>query len=138
MGTPQFSRSIITEWLNDGIRMRVVYDVTYIDSNGREWLLKAGFTTDGASIPHQLWSIVGAPYNGKYRVAALFHDAAYADPGVPKPQADLMFRNLCIDLGCDHSLAEVLYTGVRLAGGSSYTNDQYDSALVLVKAQVKP
>lgn len=124
---------VVLEWLPDGVHMRVLYDITYEDHYGREWYVKAGFVTDGASIPRALWAIVGAPYNGLYRIAALFHDAAYADPGIPKEQADLMLRDFALFLGCPHPLAEVIYTGVRFGGADSYTNDQYDAAIALLQ-----
>lgn len=124
---------VILEWLADGVHMRVLQDILYEDHYGREWWVRAGFVTDGASIPRALWALVGAPFNGLYRVAALFHDAAYADPGIPKEQADLMLRDFALWLGCPHALAEVIYAGVRIGGDGSYTSDQFDAAIALLE-----
>lgn len=38
------------------------------------WECCAGNVVDGASIPKWAWSIVGAPYSGKYRLSASIHD----------------------------------------------------------------
>ncbi len=52
-------------------------DLKYIDPKGVEWNAWAGMTTDGASIPQFLWSVVGSPYTGNYRRAAILHDFYY-------------------------------------------------------------
>jgi hypothetical protein len=46
----------------------------YIDPSGVEWRADKGLVTDGASIPQVFWSIVGGPYEGPYRRAAIIHD----------------------------------------------------------------
>jgi hypothetical protein len=46
----------------------------YIDLKGDRWQAEKGLVTDGASIPQILWSIVGGPYEGPYRRAAIIHD----------------------------------------------------------------
>jgi hypothetical protein len=46
----------------------------YIDPSGTMWQAEKGLVTDGASIPWPLWSIVGGPFEGEYRRAAVIHD----------------------------------------------------------------
>ncbi len=46
----------------------------FIDPGGRNWSVPAGAIVNGASIPWQLWSIVGSPWTGKYRRASVVHD----------------------------------------------------------------
>src|SRR5260370_41675122 len=46
----------------------------YIDPSGTRWQAERGLVTDGASIPWALWSIVGGPFEGEYRRAAVIHD----------------------------------------------------------------
>lgn len=38
------------------------------------WRIPFSETFDGASIPKLLWSLVGAPFSGKYRLSAAVHD----------------------------------------------------------------
>jgi hypothetical protein len=46
----------------------------YIDPAGTRWQAEKGLVTDGASIPWPLWSVVGGPFEDKYRRAAVIHD----------------------------------------------------------------
>jgi hypothetical protein len=125
-----FSGPVKTVWLDDGLHMQVIEAVSYVDPAGRVWRVPAGFVTDGASIPDELWSLVGSPFTGKYRVAAVFHDAAYATLGVAKDDADRMLRDAALELGCEHWRAEAIYEGVRVGGASSYAEDQRAAAAV--------
>ncbi len=128
-----FTGKVRAEWQDDGMTMRLLDPVSFTDSNGREWIAEAGFVTDGASIPQALWSLVGSPFTGRYRVAAVLHDAAYRTPGIPKAQADLMLRDAALALGCPHWLAEAIYAGVTIGGAGPYADDQYDAAIVLAR-----
>ena len=51
-------------------------DVT-VEALGYKITVKKGFDFDGASIPQALWSVYGNPLSGKFRIAALVHDALY-------------------------------------------------------------
>ena len=113
-----------TLWLNDGRRMQVVEPVEFRDEAGRVWRVPLGFVTDGASIPRELWSIIGSPFTGPYRIAAVLHDAAYATLGVAKLDADRMLREAALAMGCSRWLADALYAGVRAGGLGAYVEDQ--------------
>jgi hypothetical protein len=67
------------EWLTDGRRMRLLANFSYIDPKGQEWEAKLGRVVDGASIPQFAWSIIGGPFEGKYRNASVIHDIACED-----------------------------------------------------------
>lgn len=126
-----FSGKVRTEWLDDGVHMVVLDPLLYVDAKGRSWTVPAGFVTDGASIPRELWSLIGSPFTGRYRVAAIFHDAAYCALGVAKDDADCMLREAAIELGCPGWVADALYEGVRLGGLGAYAEDQRKSAIAL-------
>jgi hypothetical protein len=119
-----FSGEVQAEWLPDGETMRLLSPLRYTDHAGRVWTAPAGFVTDGASIPRALWIIVGAPFNGKYREAAVLHDAAYRTLGVTKEDADNMLWEASIELGCEEWLADLIYEGVRVGGVDAYAEDQ--------------
>jgi hypothetical protein len=70
----QFKGDLILKSLPDGRTMELVLPFTYIDSKGVSWPVPAGTKVDGASIPSVFWSILGAPYTGKYREASIIHD----------------------------------------------------------------
>ena len=70
----RFTGDVILRVLPDGVNMQVQNPFSYRDSHGVPWPVPAGAITDGASIPSPLWSILGAPYTGLYREAAIVHD----------------------------------------------------------------
>src|ERR1700674_3220752 len=57
-----------------GRKFRLGQDLTYVDPQGLPWYARKGLVFDGASIPQALWSIIGSPYTGLYRRAAVIHD----------------------------------------------------------------
>ncbi len=63
-----------TEWLLDGRNMVALEPFTYWDAANVNWTAPRGTVTDGASIPKAFWSLIGGPYEGVYRDAALLHD----------------------------------------------------------------
>lgn len=123
-----FSGPVRAEWSDDGLHMVVINELAYTDPDARVWKVPAGFVTDGASIPAELWSLIGSPFTGKYRVAAVFHDAAYRTLGVARGDADNMLREASLELGCEHWRADAIYEGVRLGGLASYVEDQRTAA----------
>jgi hypothetical protein len=70
----EFKGDLILKSLPDGRTMELVAPFAYIDSHGVAWPVPAGTKVDGASIPSVFWSIIGAPYTGKYREASIIHD----------------------------------------------------------------
>jgi hypothetical protein len=60
--------------LRGGRDMEVVKPFGFVDSQARKWEVPVGTKTDGASIPRALWSLVGSPFTGAYREAAVIHD----------------------------------------------------------------
>jgi hypothetical protein len=77
-----------TQWLDDGRRMVLLRDFTFVEPNGTTWIATAAhkppeegdLTIDGATIPPVFWSIVGGPYEGLYRNASIVHDAECTPP----------------------------------------------------------
>ncbi len=114
-------------------------DVRALD-NGRDWLVledfyydtdipikgyrvdvPKGFVTDFASIPRVLWSVVGAPAEGKYRKAAVIHDYLYRTPGkATRAQADAVLNEAMIVCGVGRWTRWTIYAGVRVGGSGSY------------------
>lgn len=115
-------------------RFLLPLELEYID--GRQWRLTAGFgfdsevlghtvtvpvdfVTDFASIPRILWNLY--PPTGSYGKAAVIHDFLYRT-GATKTRklADQTFREAMTVLGVNRFTKAILYSGVRLGGGSSY------------------
>src|SRR5438128_1485511 len=67
---------VVAYWNDDGRSMTLVEPFAYIDPTGMRWDAPAGTRIDGASIPRFAWSIVGGPFEGKYRAPSVIHDVA--------------------------------------------------------------
>ena len=81
MATEPFSGEPETKWLTQAPQtedrcMILLERFWFRDPENKEWDAPKGMTTDGASIPRALWTLIGSPYTGNYRRAALVHDSA--------------------------------------------------------------
>jgi len=88
---------------------------TTLNGHGRLSLtVPAGFETDFASIPPELWPIL--PPIGRWGLAAIAHDFLYGLPGVSRFLADAIFRELMAwsDVGLCDRLA--IFYAVRFFG----------------------
>jgi hypothetical protein len=82
-----------TRWNADGRTMTLLSELRYTDPHGLAWVAPAGSIVDGASIPRSLWSVMGGPFEGKYRNASVLHDVAYEQRNRPWQDCDRMFYN---------------------------------------------
>jgi len=81
----------VTKWNPDGRTMTLLTELRYTDPKGNVWVAPIGSLVDGASIPRYLWSIMGGPFEGRYRNASVLHDVAYGDRKRPWQDCDRMF-----------------------------------------------
>ena len=125
MANGSFSGNPKTEWLSDnnGRTMRLIDTFWYLDPQGRRWEAPAGSVTDGATIPRTLWSSVGSPFTGSYRLASILHDSALQDPAILRIDADNMFYFACLAGGCTPLESKLFYAGVRLGSWATLTRD---------------
>src|SRR5690348_6841794 len=86
-----FSGPIRAQWLHDGRNMKLLEPLTYVDPYCRSWVARAGSVVDGASIPKFAWSIIGGPFEGKYRDASVVHDVACMERSAPWEYVHLVF-----------------------------------------------
>ncbi len=83
----------VTRWNPDGLTMTLLSELHYTDPHGIVWVAPAGSIVNGASIPRSLWSLMGGPFEGKYRDASVLHDVAYEQHKRPWQDCDRMFYN---------------------------------------------
>ena len=88
-----FSGPVETRWLDDGVTMVLLNELRYTDPKGEVWVAPAGARVNGASIPRAFWTVIGAPFDGKYRNASVLHDVAYDEKTRPWQEVDRMFYN---------------------------------------------
>jgi len=86
-----FNGEPVTKWNPDGRTMTLLTELRYTDPKGNTWIAPIGSLVDGASIPRYLWSIMGGPFEGRYRNASVLHDVAYGDKKRPWQDCDRMF-----------------------------------------------
>src|SRR5256714_6838576 len=104
-----YSGQVEARWENDGRHMTLLSELRYIDPDGVVWIAPAGSVVDGASIPRSLWSLMGGPFDGKYRNASVLHDVAYDQHIRPWQQCDRMFYNAMRCSGVSAVEAKTMY-----------------------------
>jgi hypothetical protein len=104
-----YSGDPILKWNPDGRTMTVMAELSYTDPQGIIWDAPAGSVTDGASIPRYLWSVMGGPFEGKYRNASVLHDVAYEKHNRPWSDCDRMFYNAMRCSGVSATEAKTMY-----------------------------
>jgi hypothetical protein len=112
----RFLNSPVVEFLADGRNVRLISDLTFVDEADLEWPVPKGAEVDGASIPKPFWSIIGGPYEGKYRDASIIHDF-YCDRRTRKWEAThRVFYEAMIVSGVETSKAKIMFFAVWWMG----------------------
>ena len=111
-----YSGYVEARWENDGRSMTLLNELRYTDPQGAVWIAPAGSQVDGASIPRSLWSLMGGPFEGKYRNASVLHDVAYDQKTKPWPECDRMFYNAMRCSGVGAVDAGMMYYTLRKFG----------------------
>ena len=99
----------VTKWNPDGRTMTLLTELRYTDPQGVVWVAPIGSVVDGASIPRYLWSVMGGPFEGKYRNASVLHDVAYGEHNRPWWDCDRMFYNAMRCSGVSVTEAKTMY-----------------------------
>src|SRR3954451_119958 len=106
----------VTKWNPDGRTMTLLTELRYTDPNGNTWIAPIGSVVDGASIPRYLWSIMGGPFEGKYRNASVLHDVAYGEHKRPWQDCDRMFYYAMRCSGVGATEAKTMYYSLYKLG----------------------
>jgi hypothetical protein len=115
----EFIGRVVGEWLDDGRDMELKEDFVYIDPTGAPWLAPTGSIVNGASIPQVLWSLIGGPFEGRYRNASVIHDVACEAKNRPWQDVHRAFYFACLCGGVPQQRAAELYAAV-LQGGPQW------------------
>jgi Protein of unknown function (DUF1353) len=108
-----FEGEIVVKWDdNDGRTMILVQPFAYIAPNGIRWDAPPGSRVDGASIPQFAWSIIGGPFEGKYRKASIVHDVACVARTQPWQSVHEAFYTAMLASGVDSIKAKIMYAAV--------------------------
>lgn len=106
----------LTEWLEDGRHMRLKRPFGYVEESGHEWPVPTETLVDGASIPQVFWSLIGGPFEGRYRDASIVHDY-YCDVRTrPWDETHRVFYDAMRCSGVGAAQAKTLYYAVYRFG----------------------
>lgn len=110
----------------------------YIDSKGVEWSVPDGFISDGASIPEYLWVLVGGPYSGPYRDAAVVHDYYCSVQSRPYMDVHDVFLEAALNRGTPVHKAQTMYAGILFKGPRWTTKGTNLGVKPFSRAQIIP
>lgn len=120
----RFEGEVVTRWLpsaGEDRRMALHPDTTLMfrRRNGETIAAKPWLEFDGASIPVWAWPLIGSPFTGKYRRAAVIHDTLCAAKERPWRDAHRVMYEACRALGVGKFRAWLMYRAL-LIGGSKW------------------
>ncbi|QTH15316.1 DUF1353 domain-containing protein [Pseudomonas corrugata] len=109
-----FSDPLEVELLSTKHDARLLRDFTYTGPSPqrRFWIAPKNTVSDGASIPKIAWSVVGGPYDGQYRKAAIIHDVACVERTRSWKETHLAFYTAMRAAGVDATTAKIMYAAV--------------------------
>jgi hypothetical protein len=107
-----FEGEVVAVWDPGGRTMTLRDNFAYVDAHKKRWTAPKGSVTDGASIPRPFWSVVGGPFEGPYRNAAVVHDVACQRKNQPWKDVHRMFYEACRCGGVEDRFAKLLYWAV--------------------------
>ncbi|MDH0143320.1 DUF1353 domain-containing protein [Aquipseudomonas alcaligenes] len=107
----EFSEGPDTRWLNDR-DMVLLKDFQYVGPDSVVWLAPQGSVVNGASIPRFAWSIIGGPFEGRYRKASVIHDVACDEKSKSWRDTHRAFYNAMLAEGNDPIKSKIMYAAV--------------------------
>ena len=127
----RFEGDVVTKWITDDLEMELVKDFNYIDPSGKRWTAPTGSIINGASIPSMFWSVIGGPFEGRFRKASVLHDAACDVQTESWEDVHRMFYDACRCSRVGIGKAQTMYWAVYhfgprwpTAGAGTATDEQ--------------
>jgi hypothetical protein len=108
----KFRGELIVKALEGGRNLQLTHPFGFVDPKGKLWAVPTGTIVDGASIPQAFWSIIGGPFEDKYREASVVHDH-YCDVKTETwENVHLVFYNGMRARGVPSLKAKLMYAAV--------------------------
>lgn len=95
-----------------GRKMTLLENFVYVDPRKVAWGAPASSTIDGASIPRAFWTVIGGPFEGKYRDASVIHDVACDQRTKPWKDVHRAFYTAMRCSGVGETKAKIMYYAV--------------------------
>jgi DNA/RNA endonuclease G (NUC1) len=100
----------------DGRSANLLAPLSYVDPIETSWSVPVGAWLDGASIPQPFWSIIGGPFEGRYREASIVHDHYCIVRNRPWRDTHRMFYEGMLCRGVSSFKAKMMYYAVYRFG----------------------
>src|SRR3954467_9592619 len=111
-----FEGELLVRMLDDGRLCELLADYVYHRNDGSHWLAPKGTKVDGASIPRIFWTLIGGPFEGKYRNASVIHDRYCDTKERPWRDTHRMFYEGMRCNGVGAAKAKIMYYAVYRFG----------------------
>lgn len=98
--------------VGDGRQFELLEQYRYVDPSQTVWAVPKGAIVNGASIPSYLWSLVGGPWEGKYRNASVIHDYFFDRKQYDSDSVHRVFYDAMITSGVAPVRAKLMYFAV--------------------------
>lgn len=105
----EYSGTVKAEWLTKTREMRLLEQFFFKDPNCKVWAVPKGAVVDGASIPQPFWSLIGGPFEGRYRDASVVHDYYCKVRTEPSDLVHEMFYYAMLANGVDSNKAGLMF-----------------------------
>jgi hypothetical protein len=116
IGQSKYLDQLSVVMLDDGRKAKLNDKFRFQDDRGEVWQSPARWVVDGASIPWPAWSLIGGPWSGKHRSAAVIHDY-YCDANTkPWREVHQVFYDAMIASGVSVTKAKTMYFAVYAFG----------------------
>lgn len=112
----RFVGAVVARWHDDGRSMTLVAPFAYVDPRDLRWDAPVGAVVNGASIPQAFWSLIGGPFEGRFRDASVVHDVACEERRRPWRDVHRMFYEACRCGGVAVATAKTMYYAVHHFG----------------------
>lgn len=112
----EFSGTVKAEWLTKTSQMRLLEPFGFKGPDCREWPVPRGAVVDGASIPRVFWTLIGGPFEGRYRDGSVVHDYYCKVRTAASDDVHEMFYHAMLANGVDSITAGVMYFAVKWFG----------------------
>ena len=112
----RYTGKLILEPMPGRQQMKTVEDFGFQDADGTHWPVPPGTSVDGTSISKAVWSLLGRPWEGKYREASALHDHHCTVRSADWQSVHRMFYRAMLVSGVSERRAKLVYAGVYFAG----------------------
>ena len=111
-GLGKYLDDLVLKDVGDGRQFEVVSQYRYVDPTDTVWTVPQGTVVNGASIPRYLWSLVGGPWEGKYRNASVIHDYFFDRKQYESDSVHRVFYDAMIASEVPELKAKIMYFAV--------------------------